>query len=69
MTRTDLEEAIGNLEYLVLNYYDPVKAKEYCEQLEELRRELLVLDRTYFYVTATPLHFPSRHTDARRQVS
>jgi flavorubredoxin len=58
MTRPDLEEAIQNLEYLVLNHFDPDKVEEYDQQLQEFRRALFLLDRAYFSVTSTPLHFP-----------
>ncbi len=60
MTRRDLEEAIVNLEYLVLHYFDPNKVEEYEQQLQEFRRELFVIDRQYFFLTSTPLHFPPR---------
>ncbi len=60
MTRRDLEEAIANLEYLVLNHFDAGKVEEYEQQLQEFRRELFVIDRGYFFLISTPMHFPSQ---------
>jgi hypothetical protein len=45
VSRRDLEEAITNLEYLVVNHYDPEKVEDYEQQLLEFRRELFVIDR------------------------
>jgi hypothetical protein len=44
MTRPDLEEAVGHLEYLIVNHFDPVKTEEYSQQLQTIRRELAEME-------------------------
>ena len=59
MTRLDLEEVVGNLEYLVskqfgnleylvLNRFDPIMIEDYCRQLQVFRRELEARERCEF---------------------
>ncbi len=64
MTRRDLQEAISNLEYLVLNHFDPDKVEEYYRELQAFQRELQALDQRELFLTSASLRFPSRqHTD------
>ena len=44
MTHRDLEEAITNLEYLVLNHFDPMKVEEYEHHLGAIRKEMQSLN-------------------------
>ncbi len=55
MTRRDLEEAILNLEYLVLHDFDGTKTREFEKQLEVLRLELQVLHEKQQSLAAAPL--------------
>ncbi len=59
MTRLDLQEAIGNLEYLILRAFDPAKVKDYDRQLKALRRELRALDDKGLTPTRFQPHMPS----------
>ena len=60
MTRPDLEEAIGNLEYLVLNHFDLAKVQEYYQELQMFRRELAVLETGRVSLASGPLRVPFR---------
>jgi hypothetical protein len=60
MTRPDLEEAIGNLEYLVLNHFDPAKVHEYDQELKMFRRELAALETGQVSLVSSPLRVPFR---------
>ncbi len=44
MTREQLQEAIANLEFLIINHSDPVKVANYFAELQELREQLRALD-------------------------
>ncbi len=57
MTRQDLEEAILNLEYLVLNHFDPAKVEDYYQQLQAFRRELAALEEKHVFLTPAPYRF------------
>jgi hypothetical protein len=60
MTRRDLEEAIVNLQYLILNRFNPAKVEEYAQQLRAFREELRTLEKKQYSLTSVPLRFPSR---------
>ena len=45
MTRADTQEAIGNLEYLLVNHYSPEKREVFEQLLQDLRRQLLAPDK------------------------
>ena len=60
MTRRDLQEAIENLEYLVLNHFDPEKVEDYYQQLWAFRRELAAVEEKRVFRTPAPYRFPHR---------
>ncbi len=57
MTRQDLQEAVENLEYLVLNHFDPEKIEDYYQQLQAFRRELDALEERDVFLSSAPYRF------------
>jgi hypothetical protein len=53
MTRQDLEQAVCDLEYLVINHFDFRKVNEYAEQLRLYREELRALEAAERYAAKT----------------
>ncbi len=58
MTRRDLQEAVDNLEYLVLNHFDPAKVDDYYQQLQAYSRELTALEEKRVFLTPPPCCVP-----------
>ena len=55
MRRRNLEQAICDLEYLVINHFDARKVHEYAKQLRQYRRELRALEAAeHFAAQITP---------------
>ena len=46
MTRHDLEQAICDLQYLILNRFDPDRIEQYAERLHQLRCQLRALQQS-----------------------
>ena len=46
MTTHDLEQAICDLQYLILNRFDPDRIEQYAERLQQLRNQLRALQQS-----------------------
>lgn len=46
MTRHDLEQAICDLQYLIVNRFDPDRIEQYGERLHQLRCQLRALQQS-----------------------
>ena len=63
MTRRNLEQAICDLEYLVINHFDARKVNEYAEQLRQYRGELRALKAAEHFAAQTT---PERRVEVGR---
>ena len=55
MTRQNLDEAIGNLEFLIINHFDHDRIEQYSEQLRDFRQQLHDLEAAERYAAAVSL--------------
>ena len=63
MTHHDLEQAICDLQFLILNRFDPDKIEQYAERLQQLRNHLRALQ------TEAAAAAPVAKAPLRRQAS
>jgi hypothetical protein len=67
MTHHDLEQAICDLQYLILNRFDPDKVEQYSERLQQLRNQLRAL-QSEAAAAATAANVPlRRHASCNSQ--
>ncbi len=52
MTREQLEDAILELEYLIVHQFNPDKVQDYSNRLEELRSELRCFEEKHSSASA-----------------
>jgi hypothetical protein len=58
MTRHDLEQAICDLQYLILNHFDPDRIEHYSERLQQLRSQLRALQQSQASAAAAAASVP-----------
>ena len=64
MTRQNLDEAIGNLEFLIINHFDHDRVEQYSEQLRRFRQQLRDVEAAERYAAAVSLRLAPSRTES-----